>query len=97
MNNAERWAILRRAEAGQSISTDPEQQILSLTADVERLSRLVKRPGLSPECRRLMRQTAERRLDEAGAIKHGKRYTPTGSRGIREVRTFSAVYEITEE
>ncbi len=93
--NDKQWAQLRRAEQGLSTATDPERQIRALTADIERFSRLVKRPGLSAECRRLMAQSADQRLDEAGALKHGKKYTPGvgAGRGIREMRTFSCVFE----
>lgn len=95
--NEEQWRQLRRAEMGLAAASDPEQGIRALTADLERLGRMVKRPGLSAECRRLIRQTAEQRLDEAGALKHGKKYTPKGNRGIREVRTFACSFQVDEE
>jgi hypothetical protein len=94
---------LQRAEAGGAVAANEERrqrlvqlQIDDLAADVRRLARLSQKPGLSAECRQLMKHSAERKLEEGTALRYGRRFAPTGAKGKREVRTFSAVYA-TEE
>lgn len=95
--NEERWRQLRRAEAGGVASDNPEQQIRALTDDIQRFQRIVKQGGLSAEARRLLRKSAEQRLDEATALRHGQAYTPTApDRGQREVRTFACKFQVNE-
>jgi len=64
-----------------------QTMIDDLADNVKRYGQIVQRAGLSAEGRRLVRASAERALDEATALRYGRKFQPTGNHGQREVRS----------
>lgn len=64
-----------------------ELEIGDLTDSIKRYQRIATQPGLSAEGQRLLRASAARCLDEATALRYGRRFQPTGGHGQREHST----------